>query len=226
MIRINLSPGELSFRQPMKVTTEIASAVIIILMAVYAPGLYAERLREDSYKLQEEIASKQQSLRSMRTTSQDINRLKSTIADIKYRANKIKDLTKGRKQSVFALDKLQQQHPERLWLESVSIKGEMITVTGISSETKLISEYATRIKNLNENIEGSDDDIENFIPPFSKYIEGEQHPEKVNEIRQKESVLPLKISDVLIQRTDLTQINNVNVYRFAISMNIDLPDDI
>ncbi len=229
MIRINLSPEAISNFDPRHVAAEIALGAAVVAVFFFAPGLYAASLTEESDLLRQETAQKQVALGQLKADNMKINEFKLAISDLKARTNKIKNLNRGRKQPVFALDQLQQQHPDQLWLESIKLAEKKIEINGVSAEPELIADYVARIRALNNSGTEAQTDIESFVPPFNDFLpqidEIEAEEAAVKELN-KETVLPLSFSDITIVSSDLDTVGGSDVYRFLIEFGVNLPEGI
>ena len=223
MIRINLIPEHVPATSPKTFITETATIAAILAAAYYAPSVYASKLRSEADAISQETAQKQAAVQSLKVEGQTITTFKQTISDLKGRSSRIKNLTIGRKQPVFILDSLQQQHPERLWLDKISLESGQMKITGYSSEPELISEYATRIRSLNDASKKPEVDIETFIPPFHKYLKGQTEDKKADEAQKPDSIVPLVFNDIAINKSELAQVNNNDVYQFEIQTQVSLP---
>lgn len=226
MIRINLSPEAISQYNTRETVIELVVAVAIIFAAYAGPGFYAGVLNSETEAINNKTNQKSTALAQLRSDSERINQFKASISDYKARTARIRNLNRGRKQPVFALDRLQQQHPDRLWLESLALKDSQISLTGVASEPEIITDYVTRIRKLNESDVKSESDVEEFMPPFAKYLE--ENLEKDNEHSgdklSKETVLPLSVSDVKLLNSDYKKLSNsIDVYRFRVSFKINMP---
>jgi Tfp pilus assembly protein PilN len=223
MIRINLIPEHVPSTSPKTFITETATIAAILAAAYHAPSLYAGKLRTEADAITQETSQKQAAVQSLKVEGQTISTFKQTISDMKGRSTRIKNLTIGRKQPVYILDSLQQQHPERLWLDRISLEAGQMKITGYSSEPELISEYATRIRSLNDASKKPDVDIETFIPPFHKYLKGQTEEKKAEEAQKPDSIVPLVFNDIAIKKSELAQVNNNDVYQFEIQTQVSLP---
>jgi Tfp pilus assembly protein PilN len=223
MIRINLIPEHVPATSSKTFLTETATIAAILAAAYYAPSLYADRLRSEAEAISQETAQKQAAVQNLKVEGQTIATFKKTIGDLKGRSSRIKNLTIGRKQPVFLLDSLQQQHPERLWLDRISLEAGQMKITGYSSEPELISEYATRIRSLNDTSKKPEVDIETFIPPFHKYLKGQTEDKTADEAQKPDSIMPLVFNDITINKSELAQVSNNDVYQFEIQTQVSLP---
>lgn len=223
MIRINLIPEHVPATSTKTFVTEIATIAAILLAAKYAPSIYAQKLQAEAESMNQETAQKQAGVQSLKVESQTITTFKKTISDLKGRSTRIKNLTTGRKQPVYLLDNLQQQHPERLWLERISLASGQMKITGYSEEPELISEYATRIRSLNDSAKKPEFDIETFIPPFEKYFKKESEQKTEAEIPKPDSIVPLLFSGIAIKKSELARVGNNDVYQFEIQTQVNMP---
>lgn len=220
MIRINLIPEPVALTNRRVVITELAVFGAIIAIAYLAPGLYAESLISEANSISNETAQKQSQIEQLKVDGNTINEYKATTSDLQNRSNKIRSLTIGRKQPVYLLDKLQQQHPERLWLKTIRLDGNQLTITGYAAETYLISDYAARLKSLNENNAESAIDVESFTPPFAQHLNYFSEGETIAKASAYESTVPLKLSDLIIKNFSLDQ---ESAYKFEIVAQVTMP---
>jgi Tfp pilus assembly protein PilN len=226
MIRINLSPEAITQINSRETIIELAVASVVLFLAYMGPGFYAGFLVREAEAINSQTNQNRLALEQLRTDSERINQLKVAISNLKARTELIRNLNKGRKQPVFALDKIQQQHPDRMWLESLSLTNSEISLSGIASEPEIITDYVSRIKKLNESELNTGADIENFQPPFAKYLEGRTG--KADPITEdnlsKEAVMPLVVSDVKLLGSEFSPINNsIDAYKFQLSFRINMP---
>jgi hypothetical protein len=226
MIRINLIPEPVPAASTRVALTEIGTFAAIIMIANFAPGIYASRINDQTNMLTAETVQKQSAIEQLKTDGEVTNQFKGTISDLKFRSQKIRNLTIGRKQPVYMLDKLQQQHPDRLWLKNITLTLGELRITGFAAETELISDYAARIKALSENQTASAIDIETFTPPFADYFNTDKS-EKPEEISASaESTIPLNFSELIIKRFSLSEYESIEAYDFEILVRVKMPEGV
>ena len=223
MIRINLVPEPVSATNNRIVFTELGVLAAIFLISYYSPGVYSKSIREEAAAIKADTQSKEAEIGQLRSNSKRIDALKSEIADLNARSNRIRSLTVGRQQPVYILDKLQQQHPDRLWLNTISLDAGTMRITGYATETELISDYATRIKSMSDSSEETSIDLENFTPPFAEYLKKGSSPQKTEALQNDESTLPVNVSNLTIKKFARRVVENTPAYEFEIIVNINMP---
>ena len=226
MIRINLCSDPTLQVDKREFTIEMVCAACAIALAYFGPGFYAETIRSKANGILAETAQKEAAIEKLKTDNKTINQFKIAISDLKERTEKVRNLSLGRKQPVLILDKIQQQHPDRLWLEKIELENGLISLAGVAAETELISVYALRIKGLNSETDTAAIDIETFVPPFSDFLEKNMSRANPEHEKLLQSTLPIMLSELNIISSDLITIQDTPLYRFLINFRVKLPEGI
>jgi hypothetical protein len=225
MIRINLIPEPVPATNSRIVLTELAVLAAAIAIGYYAPNFYASSIQDDASAIAQETQQKRDSIANLKRQGDEINQFKATISDLKSRSDRIRNLTEGRKQPVYLLDKLQQQHPDSLWLKSIKLDSGQLQINGYTTDTELISDYAARIKSINENAQASTIDLENFVPPFAKYLKHGPEDAEQTTVETK-ATLPLNLSNLMIKKFSLSTVGITPAYEFELLVQVTMPGGI
>lgn len=147
MMRVNLLPHREIRRKQQQQQFVLALALVAIVGAVIAYGVYLLLDREfDSHVsgnryLTEEIAKVDKDIA-------EINRLKEQTAALLARKQVVETLQANRSETVHLLDQLVRQLPDGMYLTSVRQQGAKVLITGVTQSQ-------ARVSTLMRNLESS-----------------------------------------------------------------------
>jgi hypothetical protein len=217
VIRINVAL-EFKYKSDSAVVLRIAAVVLVCCgIGYFSPSYYADMKMAEAAEIQARVEEKKGQLQKLKVDVEKVKSLQSRLAELKSRAERIRALSQGRKQPVLLLDTLQGQHLERMWFTGVSMKGKEIRLQGYALDHSVIAEYARRLKvNIGSESEGVAGDLKDFVPPFM------QTESIKKEVAQTESVQPIKISDVKLNKSTAGTKENVLVQSFDINFKANM----
>jgi Tfp pilus assembly protein PilN len=214
MIRINVAP-EIRYKSNSAELVRVALVVLVVCgIGYYIPIYYAGLREQETTELRTRIEEKQAQLGKLKVDVEKVKALQQRLGEVKSRAERIRSLSAGRKQPVLLLDTLQNQHLERMWFTSLSLKGDDVHVQGFALDHVVIAEYVRRLKvNVGGNAEGEAGDLKDFVPPFMR--EGDAATKDA--VGGSESVRPLKIGNVRLNGSKADTRENVLVQSFDVN---------
>jgi type IV pilus assembly protein PilN len=147
MMRINLLPHREIRRKQQQQQFGLALALVAIVGAVVAYGVYFLLDREfenhvsGNKYLTEEIAKVDKEI-------EEINRLKEQTASLLARKQVVETLQSNRSETVHLLDQLVRQLPDGMYLRSVKQQGAKVVINGVTQSQ-------ARVSTLMRNLESS-----------------------------------------------------------------------
>jgi hypothetical protein len=218
MIRINVAL-EIKYRSSNIVLVRAALiAGVVAAVGYYCPIYFAELKDTEAQAIRASVEEKKAQLEKLKLDVKEVNNLQKRLGELKSRAARIRGLSAMRKQPVFFLDTLQQQHLERMWIANIAVADNAVTMKAYALDHAVIAEYVRRLKLLGMGADGADaGDLKDFVPPFMR-----AGGDLKTEVAQIETIAPIKLSDVkLIKSVSETQ-DNTLVQSFQLTFNTNL----
>jgi Tfp pilus assembly protein PilO len=217
VIRINVAP-EIKYKSNSAELVRILAVVLVCCgIGYYVPVYYADLKNTEAQEIQARIEEKKGQLQKLKVDVEKVKSLQARLGELKSRADRIRSLSSGRKQPVLLLDTLQNQHLERMWFTGVGVNGNDVHLQGFALDHSIIAEYVRRLKiNIGAQAEGDAGDLKDFVPPFM------QGDSVKDDVQRTESVMPIKISDVLLNKSTADTKENVLVQSFDIKFNANI----
>jgi Tfp pilus assembly protein PilN len=217
MIRINVA-SEIKYESN---SAQLIPVLVVLMIACtiayYIPVYYADLKTAQAEEIQTRITEKNEQLMKLKVDFDKVKALAVHLAELTNRADRIRSLSRGRKQPVLLLDTLQAQHLERMWFTFVGVKENEIQLNGFALDHSIIAEYAGRLKlTIGEQSNGPMGDLKDFVPPFMK----DARPK--TEMALAESVTPVIISNVQLNKSLADTKENVLVQSFDIKFTANL----
>jgi len=217
MIRINVAT-EIKYKSN---STELARIVSVVAVCCaigyFAPSYYADIKNAEAQDIRARIEEKKSQLQKLKVDVDKVKALQSRLGELKSRAEKIRSLSRGRKQPVLLLDTLQGQHLERMWFTGVSLSGNDVRLNGFALDHSVIAEYVRRLKvSVGAQSDGDAGDLKDFVPPFM------QESGVKEEISHTESVTPVRIIEVQLNKSTADTKENVLVQSFDVKFSANI----
>lgn len=217
MIRINVA-AKIEYKSNQKeLIRPLAVLAVFAACGWFGPAYYADLKNAEAQGIRSKIEEKTSQLEKLKVDMAEVRKLQARLGELKSRAAKIRSLSAGRKQPVFFLDTLQQQHLERMWLSEVTSDGTSVSLKGFALDHAVIAEYLRRLKLLGGGQYGDASDLKEFVPPFLRE-EGTGREDATS----AGAVAPLKLTDVkIVKSTSQTQEETL-VQQFSITFNANV----
>ena len=146
MIRINLLPFRAARKKEnirRQVSIFILSFAFIIIVLVW----YNIHLNSEVKELNERVVAMNKDLKKYEDINAKIKKIKSQLAILEKKTNVIKQLDKNRFEPVQLLDTMSAKViAKRMWLTSLSEKGNRVTMVGIALDNQTIADFMTRLE--------------------------------------------------------------------------------
>ncbi len=150
MIRINLlaiererSRKRLLISPAHKVTI---AASLILIGTVLLVSWWAWSLRQQSIRLDSEIASAEAETRQIRSVLEQVRKFESQKALLQQRVTLIEQLRKGQSAPVHLLDEISKSLPDRLWLNEITQTGADFTMSGTTDSMTAVSDFVANLE--------------------------------------------------------------------------------
>jgi type IV pilus assembly protein PilN len=146
MIRINLLASERSRAKKTGVgipaahrVTAIAAA--ILLLTVLALGWWYWDLRQQSMRVEREIARLELEAANLRSVLAQVQTFEARKAQLQQRVTLIEQLRKGQAAPARILDQISRSLPDRLWLADMAQLGNDFTLNGFATSMTALSDF-------------------------------------------------------------------------------------
>lgn len=219
MIRINVAP-ELSIHTD---NTAFYRALAVLaaglVVSYFGVDYYAGTIKDETAEIIAKTEKKKEDLRKLKLDLDKTKSLQARLTEVRNRATQIKSLSAGRKQPVLVLDKLQQNHLERMWFQSLKLEKQKLIISGLALDHTIISEYVRRLKTIDSDEEFESEDMKNFVPSFLKDSDGKGSLVDVNS-----SILPLSVKKVELIKSAAVEEQNVTLQKFDVQFETNVPN--
>ena len=151
MIRINLLAVERERTKRTRVLIPAAQRVtigasLILLATVLVIGWWYWSLRTESIQIDEDIAKAETETQQLRAVLGQVQQFETRKAQLQQRVTLIEQLRRGQSGPVHLLDELSRSLPDRLWLTSMSQKGETFTIEGRTTSLTALSDFVANLE--------------------------------------------------------------------------------
>jgi len=155
MIRINLLAVERERTKKKKKTTRVAipaaqrvtiGATVILLATVLGLFWWFWSLRQQSSKLDADIARAEVETRQLRSVLTQVQKFEARKGQLQQRVNLIEQLRKGQWAPVRVLDDISRSVPERLWLTDMTQAGSDYTLNGFATTMTALTDFVAGIE--------------------------------------------------------------------------------
>ena len=150
MIRINLLAVERE-RTKTRILIPVAhrvtlGATIILLGTAVLIGWWFWSLRQESARVDEELARAEVETRQIRSVLEQVRKFESQKAVLQQRVTLIEQLRKGQYAPVHLLDEISKSLPDRLWLNELSQTGSDFTINGMTDSLTAVSDFVANLE--------------------------------------------------------------------------------
>ena len=145
MIRINLLPVREARRQASLRRQAIFLGVAVGLGILLCVALQISMNSRISGR-QAMLATKNQELKRLEATQQEVKRFEREKADIEAKLSVITEIEKARIGPVKVMDTIATQIPKRVWLTSLNAKEGALEVQGRSLDAEVVAEFLTNLE--------------------------------------------------------------------------------
>jgi type IV pilus assembly protein PilN len=154
MIRINLLAVE---RGPVGKKTKKSAGVtaaqrvtigaaLILLSTVVTVGWWFWSLRAEGIQLDQDIARAEVEANQLRSVLASVQKFETRKAQLQQRVSLIEQLRRGQTGPVHILDEISKSLPDRLWLVSMSQRGDDFTIAGQTTSLTGVSDFVANLE--------------------------------------------------------------------------------
>jgi type IV pilus assembly protein PilN len=144
MIRINLLPVRETKRQAnlrkQGVFLGVAAAVGVCLSIGLGISVAARTSAKEA-----QILTATEELQKLQKTRDEVEKFRAEKAEIERKLGVIASLEKTRTGQVKVLDEVAVRIPERVWLDEMSLKEGVISLSGVSIDAEIVAEFMTSL---------------------------------------------------------------------------------
>ena len=150
MIRINLLAVERERARtrviiPAAHRVTIGASVILVGTALLI-GWWFWSLRQNSARLDEELARAEVETRQVRSVLEQVRKFEAQKALLQQRVSLIEQLRKGQYAPVHLLDEISKSLPDRLWLNELTQTGADFTMAGTTDSLTAVSDFVANLE--------------------------------------------------------------------------------
>jgi type IV pilus assembly protein PilN len=150
MIRINLLAVERE-RTKTRVTIPAAhratiGATVILLATVLGVGWWFWSLRQQSIRIDEEIARAEIQTQQLRSVLAQVQKFEARKAQLQQRVTIIEQLRSGQSAPVHVLDEISKSIPDRLWLTDMTQTGDDFAIAGMTTSMTAVSDFIANLE--------------------------------------------------------------------------------
>jgi type IV pilus assembly protein PilN len=149
MIRVNLIAAERRSRPLPALTAEqkiAAGVVAVLLVTLFLVGWRYWSLRQESNRLDVDIAAAQQETARLRSVLQEVQSFEQRKADLQQRATLIERLRQSQSAPVHMLDEISRALPPALWLTQLKQTDDSVVIDGRCLELTGLSDFAANLE--------------------------------------------------------------------------------
>jgi type IV pilus assembly protein PilN len=140
MIQINLLPVREAKRRA-DVKQNMLELVLVLILAAGVIGWVHTDLAAKMEIAQNRITQMQNDIETFKPQLDQVAAFRAKKAELQKKIDVIAGLDRARKGPVRMMDELATHTPERLWLDTVSTKGNSIEITGQSLDNELVAVF-------------------------------------------------------------------------------------
>jgi type IV pilus assembly protein PilN len=146
MIRINLLPFRAA-RKKENIRRQVSIFILSFAFIIIALVWYNIYLNGKVKELNGRVAEMKIDLKRYEDINAKIKKIKSQLAMLEKKTNVIKQLDKNRFEPVQLLDTMSAKViAKRMWLTSLSAKGNKVSMSGIALDNQTIADFMTRLE--------------------------------------------------------------------------------
>ena len=146
MIRINLLPFRAA-RKKENIRRQVSIFILSFAFVIIALAWYSFYLNSKVETLNERVGEMKKDLKRYEDINAKIKKIKSQLAILEKKTNVIKQLDKNRFEPVKLLDTMSAKVvAKRMWLTSMSEKGNSVTMSGVALDNQTVADFMTRLE--------------------------------------------------------------------------------
>jgi len=138
MLEINLLPVR-EARRAADLRQYFMQLVLVVIVCAGGVGLYQSRLSDQLGRAQDRVEQMKLDIDQFKPQLDQVARFKKRKAELERKSDVIDGLDKARSGPVRVLSELAERTPARLWLTSMSTKGQSIALKGQSLDNELVA---------------------------------------------------------------------------------------
>lgn len=151
MIRVNLLGTDRARARTRAGITEaqkiaIGVALIMLLTAGYIGWRYWS-MDEEQARLEQELTAAEQEAQRLRGVLTEVQQFEAQRAALTQRVALIEQLRQGQTGPVHMLDEISRALPERLWLVTMTQKGDEVTIEGRTTTLSALTDFVANLQN-------------------------------------------------------------------------------
>jgi type IV pilus assembly protein PilN len=150
MIRINLLAVERERAKPRVLIPAAHRATIgaslILLATVLGVGWWFWSLRQQSIRLDEDIARAETQTQQLRSVLAQVQKFEARKAQLQQRVTLIEQLRSGQSVPVHVIDEISKSLPDRLWLTEMTQTGSDFTIAGVTTSMTAVSDFIANLE--------------------------------------------------------------------------------
>ena len=123
-----------------------AGATIILLGTAALIGWWFWSLRQESIRVDEDIARAESETRQIRSVLEQVRKFESQRALLQQRVTLIEQLRKGQYAPVHLLDEISKSLPDRLWLSELKQTGGDFAISGVTDSLTAVSDFVANLE--------------------------------------------------------------------------------
>lgn len=139
MIKINLIPVKRR-KKPKPVPPFLVAMALLLVLSGVAVAYYNSYKADQIQELETRKKASEQKLKELEQRVQEVKNFESLNAQVSQRKQIIEQLTKNQSMPVRVLDEMSKRLTDGVWLKSMSITGNKISLSGVGfSNTDIVS---------------------------------------------------------------------------------------
>jgi type IV pilus assembly protein PilN len=146
MIRINLLPTKKK-RKQLGIKQELILTGLLLVLVSILLGLLWSWQNHQVERLTLDKNQKQRELEQLKKVVAEVEQFKKDKQQYELKIKIIKELENQQSGPVHVLDELSLNLPEKLWLQSLSVKGNLLTLSGSAFANISIVDFINNLKN-------------------------------------------------------------------------------
>lgn len=138
MLEINLLPVR-EARRKADLRQYVMQLVLMLILAVGGIGLIHSRIGDQTERIQARVKQMQNDIDQFKPQLEQVAAFKKRKGELEKKIDVIDSLDRARTGPVRVLNELSMRTPDRLWLTSLSTKGNTISLQGQSLDNELVA---------------------------------------------------------------------------------------
>jgi len=145
MIRINLLPVRAAQRKE-KIRTQVSVLALSTLFVIIVCGAVYMRMDKKISIKQAEILTVERESNQLKKKIGEVSRYKKLQADLKKKLDILQVLKEDKAGPVHLLNELSLSLPEKLWIVSFSVAGNMVKIDGLCFSEKIVADFMQNLE--------------------------------------------------------------------------------